>query len=70
MCFFFPALTCLKIFINCIGKNPKQFSTHRFRRGRASWAFSSDIPSELIQLYGDWKSDAIQIIKDLILRIK
>jgi hypothetical protein len=41
-----------------IGKNPKQFSTHSFRRGGASWAFSSEIPSELIQLYGDWKSDA------------
>jgi hypothetical protein len=23
-----------------------------------SWAFSSEIPSEVIQLYGDWKSDA------------
>ena len=44
--------------INCICKNPKQFSTHSFRRGGASWAFSSEISSELIQLYGDWKSDA------------
>ena len=27
-------------------------------RGGASWAFSSEIPVELIQLYGDWKGDA------------
>jgi hypothetical protein len=48
----------LRKLINCIGKNPKQFSTRSFRRGGANWAFSSEIPSELIQLYGDWKSDA------------
>ena len=52
----------LRKFINCIGKNPKQFSTHSLRRGGASWAFSSEIPSELIHLYGDWKSDDIKII--------
>ena len=26
-------------------------------RGGSSWAFFSEIPSELIQLYGDWNSD-------------
>jgi hypothetical protein len=40
------------------GKYPKQFSTHSFRGGGASLAFSSEIASELIQLYGEWKSDA------------
>jgi hypothetical protein len=29
-----------------------------FRRRGASWAFSAEVPSELIQLYGDWSSDA------------
>ena len=48
----------LRKLINCIGRNPKQFSTHSFRLGGSSWAYSSKIPSELIQLYGDWKSDA------------
>lgn len=48
----------LKGLISKIGLNPKCYSTHSFRRGGASWAFASDIPSELIQLYGDWKSDA------------
>ena len=26
--------------------------------GGASWAFAAEVPTELIQLYGDWKSDA------------
>ena len=25
--------------------------------GGASWAFAAEVPSELIQLYRDWKSD-------------
>jgi hypothetical protein len=40
-----------------IGEDPKQYSSHSFRRGGATWTFSSNIPSELIQLYGDWSSD-------------
>lgn len=24
----------------------------------ASWAFAAEVPTELIQLYGDWRSDA------------
>jgi hypothetical protein len=26
--------------------------------GGATWAFSAEVPTELIQLYGDWKSNA------------
>ena len=26
--------------------------------GCASWAFAAEVPTELIQLYGDWRSDA------------
>ncbi len=26
--------------------------------GGASWAFAAEVPTELIQLYGDWRSDA------------
>lgn len=48
----------LKNTISDIGLNPDNFSSHSFRRGGASWAFASNVPSELIQLYGDWKSDA------------
>ena len=48
----------LRKLIKEIGEDPKQYSSHSFRRGGATWAFSSNIPSELIQLYGDWSSDA------------
>jgi hypothetical protein len=44
--------------IKLIGENPDEFSTHSFRRGGASWAFTAEVPTELIQLYGDWRSDA------------
>jgi hypothetical protein len=53
--------------IKSIGKDPDEYSSHSFRRGGAShsfwrggasWAFSAEVPSELIQLYGDWSNDA------------
>jgi hypothetical protein len=36
----------------------KSYTGHSFRRGGASWAFQSGIPGELIQVVGDWASDA------------
>ena len=48
----------LKYLIGCTGRNPASYSTHSFRRGGASLAFKSDVPSELIQMHGDWRSDA------------
>ena len=34
------------------------YTGHSFRRGGASWAFQSGISGELIQVCGDWASDA------------
>ena len=34
------------------------YTGHSFRRGGASWAFQAGIPGELIQVCGDWASDA------------
>ena len=48
----------LKFLIHKIGLNPEEFSSHSFRRGGCSFCFKSDVPSELIQLHGDWRSDA------------
>ena len=39
-------------------KDTSNFSGHSFRRGGATFAFQAGIPSDLIQLYGDWRSDA------------
>ncbi len=41
-----------------MGLNADHYSTHSFRRGGATLAFQAGIPSELIQLQGDWKSEA------------
>ena len=38
--------------------DPEAFTGHSFRRGGASWAFQSGVPGELIQVCGDWASDA------------
>ena len=37
------------------------FRGHSFRRGGASWAFNRGIPGELIQVMGDWSSDAYKV---------
>jgi hypothetical protein len=34
------------------------FSSHNFKRGGATLLANADIPSNMIQLMGDWKSDA------------
>ena len=41
--------------------NAQGFRGHSFRRGAASWAFNQGVPGELIQLYGDWSSDAYKL---------
>ena len=46
--------------IKLIGGNPDEFSTHSIRSGGggASWAFAAEVPTKLIQLYDNWRSDA------------
>jgi hypothetical protein len=51
----------LNFFITKIGKNPLFYSSHSFRRGGATFAFESKVPSELIQLHGDWTSNAYKL---------
>ena len=48
----------LRYFLQKAGFNPLVYSGHSFRRGGATWAFQLGVPGELIQLHGDWKSDA------------
>lgn len=37
---------------------PTSFRSHSFRRGAVSWAFNHGVPGEVIEIYGDWVSDA------------
>ena len=41
-----------------LGLNPSLFSSHSLRRAGATWAFQSQVPSELIKSHGDWASSA------------
>lgn len=47
-----------KLITKHIGLDHTTYSTHSFRRGGATHAFQNRVPSELIKLQGDWKSDA------------
>lgn len=48
----------LKSLCSKVGLDPSIYSSHSFRRGGATLAFQSGVSSELIQLQGDWRSDA------------
>jgi integrase len=50
--------TSIKQLITLTGRDPNQYSSHSFRRGGATWAFKAKVPADLIQLQGDWHSDA------------
>ena len=41
------------------------FRGHSFRRGGASWAFHTGVPGELIQIFGDWSSEAYKSYLEL-----
>ena len=46
------------------------FTGHSFRRGGATFAFQSGVPGELINIQGDWKSEAYQRYLDFSLSAK
>ncbi len=50
--------TMIKSTIVKIGLEPNLYSSHSYRRGGATTAFRANVPPELIQLQGDWASDA------------
>ena len=48
----------LRVVLAAVGEvNPRSFTSHSFRRGGASFTFLCGVPSELIKILGDWKSD-------------
>lgn len=46
------------------------FRGHSFCRGGTSWAFSAGLPGELIQIFGDWRSDAYKCYLDISMALK
>ncbi|RLC08584.1 MAG: hypothetical protein DRI57_23705 [Deltaproteobacteria bacterium] len=51
-------VSSLKDLLRRVGVDPLGYTGHSFRRGGASFAFQAGVSGELIQLHGDWKSDA------------
>lgn len=52
------------------GQDPTGYSGHSFRRGGATFAFRAGVPGELIQMQGDWKSEAYLRYLDFSLESK
>ena len=46
------------------------YTGHSFRRGGASWAFQAGLPGELIQVCGDWVSDAYNVYLEFTMQKK
>ena len=47
-----------------------EFQRSFFRRGAASWAFKCGVPGKIIQLHGDWSSDAYKLYLEFSLESK
>jgi len=50
--------------------NSHTYRGHSFRRGGTSWAFSAGLLGELIQVFGDWRSDAYKCYLDISMDLK
>lgn len=48
----------LKKLVGKLGLAPTNYSPHSFRWGGATFAFQAGAPEHLLQLHGDWRSDA------------
>ena len=48
----------LKNHLESAGIDASRYSSHSFHRGGATWAFRSGLAPELVQILGDWQSDA------------
>jgi integrase len=48
----------LKSSLQVMGLDPKLYSSHSLRRGGATWAARVGLTGDVIQMLGDWQSDA------------
>lgn len=64
-------LTVFRQFLSRAGiPNHVSFRGHSFRRGGATWAFQCGVPGELIQIFGDWHSDAYKVYLEFSMQSK
>ena len=50
--------TGLRRVLRAAGFDPSRFAGHSFCRGGCTWAFTANVPSELLKAHGDWHSSA------------
>ena len=60
----------MRQWIDGTGLDPKLFTSHSLRRGGASWAAHCGIPSHVIKILGDWRSQAFLKYIELTLESK
>ena len=60
----------LRLKLKQIGLPYKDYSSHSFRRGGATYAFQCAVPGELIQQHGDWASAAYLSYLDFSMKQK
>ena len=62
--------TKFKKMLKLAGYNHKSFSSHSLRWGGCAWAFRSGVPKRLIQVQGDWSSDAYKRYLNFPIKIR
>lgn len=60
----------LRSILQELGLPAKDYASHSFRRGGASFAFQAGVPVELIKMLGDWHSDAVLLYLTVPLHIR
>ena len=55
----------LKELLSTLGLPGQCYASHSFRRGVATYLFRQGIPRELIQVMGDWKSEAYKVYLEI-----
>lgn len=60
----------LRSILESLGLPAKEYASHSFRRGGASFAFEAGVPIELIKILGDWRSDAVLLYLTVPLYIR
>lgn len=60
----------LRTILCVLGYPSISYSGHSFRRGAASWGLNIGLPADVIQILGDWSSDAYKVYLEVPLSSK
>ncbi|XP_078360978.1 uncharacterized protein LOC144645323 [Oculina patagonica] len=60
----------LRAILQALGLSARDYACHSFRRGGASFAFQAGLPIDLINILGDWHSDAVLLYLTVPLSVR